>query len=350
MIRVLIAEDSPTCRELLIEIVDSESDLRVIATARNGNEAVRLVRQLRPDVVVMDIHMPELDGFEATRRIMVEVPTPIVIVSSTVNVRETRVSMQALRAGALTVMQKPAPGHDFEQSTQQFNSTVRAMAGVRVVRRWSDKPIPQPTAPKPTPAGAPVRVVALAASTGGPAAIHRVFSDLPPDFNTPILIVQHIAPGFIEGLCNWLRESSRLDIRVAQHGQMPAENSVYLAPDDHHLGVHADGSLAITHTPAVGGFRPSASVLFRSVAKAYGRNCLAVILTGMGDDGVEGLRAVREAGGRIFAQDEASSVVFGMPGAAIAAGLADQILPLHQVAPRMHQTIMQARQLEVTPA
>lgn len=349
MIRVLIAEDSPTCRELLIEIIDGQSDLKVIGTANNGNEAVKMVRQLRPDVVVMDIHMPELDGFEATRRIMVESPTPIVIVSSTVNVRETRVSMQALRAGALTLLQKPAPGLDFEHSTQHFSATVRAMAGVRVVRRWSDKPV-APGLPLPaSKPSAPVRIIAMAASTGGPAAIHRIFSDLPPDFSTPFLVVQHIAPGFVEGLANWLRETSRLKIRVAAHGELPAPNAVYLAPDDHHMGVAPDGSIAITKTPAVDGFRPSATMLFRSVAKTYGRSCIGVILTGMGEDGLDGLRALHAAGGRIIAQDEASSVVFGMPGAAVEAGVCHEVLPLHQIAPRLHLTVSAAQELEGKP-
>jgi two-component system chemotaxis response regulator CheB len=349
MIRVLIAEDSPTCRDLLIEILDAESDLHVIGTAPNGNEAVRMVKSLRPDVVVMDIHMPEIDGFEATRRIMVEAPTPIVIVSSTVNVRETRVSMQALRAGALTVLQKPAPGDNFETGAHHFNSTVRAMAGVRVVRRWSDKPVPTTIAPAISVA-APVRVVAMAASTGGPAAIHRIFSDLPSDFSTPILLVQHIAPGFIEGLATWLRESSGLNIKVATQGQLPQPKGVYLAPDDHHLGVTSDGRITIFTSPAVEGFRPSATVLFRSVAKTYGRSCLAVILTGMGEDGLDGLRDVHATGGRVIAQDEASSVVFGMPGAAVAAGLADEVIPLHQIASRLHQTALSGRKLQEDPA
>jgi two-component system chemotaxis response regulator CheB len=346
MIRVLIAEDSPTTADLLIDVIESEGDMRVVGAARNGSEAIALVKQLLPDVVVMDIHMPELDGFEATRRIMVESPTPIVIVSATVDVRETKISMQALRMGALTVMQKPAPGGgEFDQVVARFNATVRAMAGVRVVRRWSDKPQFEQLSRKVVPA-APVRVVAIATSTGGPAALHRVFSDLPANFPAPIVVVQHIAPGFITGLANWLGETSRLAIKVAEHGELPKPGNVYLAPDDRHLCVSQQGTIEISKAPAVDGFRPSASVLFRSIAKNYGQSAVAVIMTGMGEDGLEGLRDVRKAGGRIIAQDEASSVVFGMPGVVVTAGLADLTLPLHRIAPQLQKILADADALQ----
>lgn len=341
MIRVLIAEDSPTTADLLISVLESDGDMHVVGAARNGREAVSMVKQLLPDVVVMDIHMPELDGFEATRRIMVESPTPIVIVSATVDVRQTKISMQALRMGALTVMQKPAPGGEFDQLVARFNATVRAMAGVRVVRRWSDKPQVDEQSRRITPT-APVRIVAIATSTGGPAALHRVFSDLPASFPVPILVVQHIAPGFITGLANWLGETSRLAIKVAEQGELPQAGTVYLAPDDRHLCVTQDGAIEISKAPAVDGFRPSASVLFRSVAKNYGQSTVAVIMTGMGEDGLEGLRDVRSAGGRIIAQDEASSVVFGMPGVVVTAGLADLTLPLHRIAPQLQKILTEA--------
>jgi two-component system, chemotaxis family, protein-glutamate methylesterase/glutaminase len=341
MIRVLIAEDSPTTVDLLTEILESDGDMQVVGAARNGREAVNMVKRLRPDVVVMDIQMPELDGFEATRLIMIESPTPIVIVSATVDVRQTKISMQALRMGALTVMQKPAPGIGFEQLVTRFNATVRAMAGVRVVRRWSDKPQFEQASREVVPA-APIRVVAIATSTGGPAALHRVFSDMPANFAVPILVVQHIAPGFVTGLANWLGETSRLAIKVAAPGELPRAGTVYLAPDARHMGITAQGAIEISKAPAVDGFRPSASVLFRSVARSFGASALAVIMTGMGDDGLEGLRAVHSAGGLIIAQDEASSVVFGMPGVVVSAGLADLTLPLHRIAPQLQKIVSDA--------
>jgi two-component system, chemotaxis family, protein-glutamate methylesterase/glutaminase len=338
MLRVLIAEDSITCRDLLIALVESDPELSVAGTASNGQQAIDQVKQLHPDVVIMDIHMPVLDGFEATRRIMVERPTPIVIVSASLNVQEATVSMHALRVGALTVLQKPAldASADFAEVAQQFTATVRAMAGVRVVRRWSDRPAQA----KEAHGGAgPARIVAIAASTGGPAALYRVLSELPKDFAVPILVVQHIAPGFVPALASWLAGASPLAVKVAEHGDVLAPGTVYFAPDDRHLVLADRGTLEISAKPAVGGFRPSGTVLFESVAQVYGGAGIGVILTGMGEDGLRGLQALRAVGGQIVAQDEASSVVFGMPGAAVDAGIADAIVPLHMVAAQLRRMI-----------
>jgi two-component system, chemotaxis family, protein-glutamate methylesterase/glutaminase len=339
MIRVLIAEDSITCRDLLIALCESDADLEVVGTASNGQQAIDMVKQLHPDVVIMDIHMPVLDGFEATRRIMVERPTPIVIVSATVDVQQATVSLHALRMGALSVLTKPAlePGADFVEVAQQFTATVRAMAGVRVVRRWSDRPAYLKDAqPARVP---PVAMVAIATSTGGPAALYRVLSELPKDFPVPIAIVQHIARGFVPALADWLASASPLTIKVAEHGEALLPGTVYFAPDDHHLLLADRSSVEVSARPAVGGFRPSGTVLFESLAQVYGAGGIGVILTGMGEDGLAGLRALRAVGGQILAQDEASSVVFGMPGAAVAAGIADAIVPLHMVAGQLRRMI-----------
>jgi two-component system chemotaxis response regulator CheB len=339
MIRVLIAEDSITCRDLLIALLQSDSELEVAGTASNGQQAIDMVKQLRPDVVIMDVHMPVLDGFEATRRIMVERPTPIVIVSATVDVQQATVSLHALRMGALSVLTKPSlePGADFAEVAQQFTATVRAMAGVRVVRRWSDRPAYVRDAQLAS--APPVRIVAIAASTGGPAALYRVLSELPADFPVPIAIVQHIAPGFVPALATWLGSASALKIKVAEHGDELTAGTVYFAPDDHHLLVADRTTLEVSPRPAVGGFRPSGTVLFESVAAVYGSAGIGVILTGMGEDGLTGLRALHAVGGQIVAQDEASSVVFGMPGVAVAAGIADAIVPLHMVAGQLRRMI-----------
>src|SRR5262245_17498877 len=202
MTRVLIAEDSATCLGLLTEIIATDPRLSLIATANHGAEAVRMTRDLRPDVVVMDIHMPVMDGFEATRQIMTDVPTPIVIVSASVDVRQIAVSMQALRLGALALLPKPSllGDEDFETMARQFTSSIIAMAGVRVVRRWTT-PSARPAQPPPIDPvrNAPVEIVAIAASTGGPGALYKIFSDLPADLAAPIVVVQHIAHGFVDG-------------------------------------------------------------------------------------------------------------------------------------------------------
>jgi two-component system chemotaxis response regulator CheB len=340
MIRTLVAEDSLTTRELLVSVLRSDPDVEVVGDAKDGLEAVELTQRLRPHVVTMDVRMPRMDGFEATRRIMVEAPTPIVIVSGSVDVREVEVSLHALRAGALTVLKKPAgpESPEFEEQARRFVDTVKAMSQVKVVRRWA-RPLARERVPSPLARnGARARVVAIGASTGGPAALSRLLSDLPGDFPVPVLVVQHIAKGFMEGLAGWLNSAGALRVKIAEHGEPLQPRTVYLAPDDRHLGVAADrGSLVVSKADPVGGFRPSATFLFESIARAFGTSATAVILTGMGQDGVAGLRVVREEGGRILAQDEETSVVFGMPGAAIAAGVVESIHPLGSLALRLQE-------------
>lgn len=333
MIRVLIAEDSITMRALLREILSDTADLVVVGEARNGSEAVELTRSLRPDVIVMDIAMPQLDGFEASRQIMIEVPTPIVIVSAIHDVRDVQVSMNALRAGALTAIAKPCGPQvaGFDDEARRFTDTVRAMAHVKVVRRWPDRPAPVPATIEPRRER--VRAIGIAASTGGPAAIHQMLADLPASFPVPILIVQHLVRGFVDGFAAWLDGAGPLRVRVASDREPLAAATVYVAPDDRHLGTAGASRIALADTPAIGGFRPSANHLFHSLAQELGRSAVAVVLTGMGDDGCAGLAALRKAGGRLVAQDEQTSVVFGMPGAAVAAGLAHWTLPLPEIAP-----------------
>ncbi len=337
MIRVLVAEDSATARNLLVLILGSDPGIEVVGEARDGVEAVEMAQRLRPDLVTMDIQMPRMDGLAATAEIMITAPTPIVIVTAGALPGEVEGSLDMLGHGALEVLRKP-PGPDspgFAGAARRLIETVRAMSEVKVVRRWRAAPDrPGPSAAPPEP-GAGARVVAIAASTGGPAALQRLLSALPSEFSAPILVVQHIAPGFAEGLSAWLDGVCPLRVKVAREGEPLALRTVYFAPEDRHLGVSDRRRVTTPATEPVGGFRPSATVLFESAARAFGGSTLAVILTGMGDDGVRGLRAVRRAGGRILAQDEATSVVFGMPGAAVEAGLADAVLPLDAIPARL---------------
>jgi two-component system, chemotaxis family, protein-glutamate methylesterase/glutaminase len=338
MIRVLIAEDSPTVRELLAEILDGDPQLRVIGQARNGAEAVELACQLKPDLITMDIHMPVMDGFEATREIMVRAPTPILIVSSSVNGREMDLSMNALQAGALAVVQKPdnPASLRFNGNREELLSMAKAMAQVKVVRRWAARS-PRPERPAARPLSGrgvptvPLRLVAIAASTGGPAALLHILQGLTAAFRLPVLIVQHIASGFVGGLADWLTATSGLPVKVGEPGEPIRPRTAYLAPDASHLGVDPEGRLLITSSPPVNGFRPSGTVLFESAARSYGASLAAVILTGMGNDGVEGLKAVKAAGGLVLAQDQASSVVYGMPREALAAGVVDTVVSLDEL-------------------
>jgi two-component system chemotaxis response regulator CheB len=342
MIRVLIVDDSPTARTLLTAILSSDPELQIVGEAVNGLEAVELTRKLRPDVVTMDIRMPKMDGFEATKEIMIATPTPIVIVTSSHAVHEVEMSMHALRAGALAIIQKPVgpAGPGFDEAAQQLIGQVKAMAHVKVVRHWRPTNPAAKTNSPGAPRAARARLIAIATSTGGPAALHTLLSGLPDDFATPILVVQHISHGFIRGLADWLNKAGRLHVKVAEEGETIKKHTVYLAPDDAHLGISMSGLITLSAAPPIGGFRPSGSHLFESVAKAYASTAVALILTGMGSDGVAGLHAVRQAGGWIIAQNEKSCVVFGMPSVAIAANLADEVLPLEEMSGRLAELVV----------
>lgn len=338
MIRVIVAEDSPTARALIVEVLGSDPGISVVGEARTGAEVVEMTERLRPDLITMDIEMPVMDGLEAAREIMAQVPTPIVVVSATASRRAADRSLDALAAGALYVIEKPehlfAPG--FEAWREQLVGAVKAMAHVKVVRRVRRRLTPPRVVIAPPPGDTPLRLVAVAASTGGPAVLHEVLCALPGTFPLPIVIVQHIARGFVVALADWLQHGCRLRVKVAVDGEALRAGTVYLAPDDEQCGV-ADGRVVLTKDEKVGPFRPSATYLFDSAARAYGPAVLAVILTGMGSDGVDGLQRVRAAGGRIIAQDEDSCVVFGMPGQAVRAGIVDAVLAPAAIAEQLQR-------------
>jgi two-component system, chemotaxis family, protein-glutamate methylesterase/glutaminase len=334
-IRVVVVDDSPTSRQVLVAILRADDEIEVVGQAVDGLEAVEMVKRLHPDIVTMDVQMPKLDGFAATKRIMVEAPTPILITTS-VDPGVLSVSLEAVRVGALAVHAKPgAPGAlAFDEEARELVRQVKAMSQVKVVRHYEWAPAPVLATPAPATAAlheVPAEVVAIAASTGGPGAIHRILTSLPAGYPVPILVVQHISRGFIPGFAGWLDKASPLHVKPAQEGEELRPGTVYVAVDDHHLCLSPARRIHLSTAAAVGGFRPSGTVLFESVAAAFRSRAVAVILTGMGRDGVDGLRAVRRAGGRTIAESEATAVVYGMPSAAVHAGLADFILPLDDV-------------------
>lgn len=335
MIRVMVVEDSPTARALMVEILQSDPEIEVVGEATHGAEAVEMTGRLRPDLITMDIHMPGMDGFTATKHIMAQSPTPIIIVSSSMSGPDVEHSLNAIQAGALMLLPKPdnPTSARFDYRRTELLTMAKAMATVKVVRRWNAAPSAAPGRHQ-SHAG-PIRIVAIAASTGGPAALHRILSSLPRDFKAPIVVVQHITAGFIGGLADWLRGSCPLEVKVAEPGEELRPKHVYLAPDTGHLGVTPTGRVAISDEPPRNGFRPSADHLFESVAAAYGSSVAGIVLTGMGTDGVDGLRSVKAAGGHVLAQDEASSIVYGMPRVAVTAGIVDAILSLDDMAPRL---------------
>ncbi|MHB1567283.1 MAG: chemotaxis-specific protein-glutamate methyltransferase CheB [Acidiferrobacter sp.] len=326
MITVLVVDDSPSVREFLVHILSAAPRLRVIGTAGNGEEALAWVRNKAPDVITMDIHMPKMDGFEATRRIMETCPVPIVIVSGSTRIHEVATTFRALEMGALAVVRRPTGiGHTQHEATaRELVETVQLMSEVRVVKRWAQSRADTSPAGAKTlktvgvaPRDVRIELVAVGASTGGPQALQRLLSVLPQDFPAPVVVVQHIAAGFLEGLVEWLAGSCALPVAIARNGEAMRARHIYFAPDGYQMAVGRAGLVGLTREAPVNLHRPSVSYLFRSVVAAYGAGAAGVLLTGMGKDGAEELRLMQQSGAVTIAQDAQSSVVHGMPGEAI---------------------------------
>jgi len=348
VIEVLVVDDSPVAREFLVYLLDSDPGIRVVGTVTNGKQAIEALKEKKPDVITMDIHMPEMDGFEATRRIMETSPTPIVIVTAAENPREVGISFRAIEAGALAVVPRPQGlGHpEFESDASELIRTVKLMSEIKVVRRWNRSR----TAP-PAPAvrqldvnghTSEIQVVAIGASTGGPIALQTILSRLPRDFAAPALIVQHMAPGFTRGFVDWLNHDARVPVRLAAHGEALLAGHAYVAPDGFQMGVNVTGRIALSHDAPEYGLRPSVSFLFRSLAEVYGRRSVGVLLTGMGKDGAAELQSMKQRGAITFAQDEESSVVHGMPGEAIKLEAATYVLPPDKIAAALQSLVKNA--------
>ena len=339
MIRVLIVDDSLVVRELLQHLLGSDPDIQVVGVARDGDEAVQLVHRMKPDVVTMDIHMPKMDGYQAIRKIMETHPVPVIIVSSSWDPQEVGNTFRAMEAGAVAALVKPqGPGHpDHASAAKELIQTVKLMSEVKMVRRWV-RPSRDPATPgsqprlaiRPKPSD--ISIIVMGASTGGPPVLQTILVRLPKDLPVPIVIVQHIAHGFVQGLLEWLKQTTGFPMHLASHGERLLPGHVYFAPDDHHIGVEADGRAMLSIDPPENGLRPSVSFLFRSVARNFGSKAIGVLLTGMGRDGAEELRMMRERGAVTFAQDQASSVVHGMPGEAMKLEAAVHVLPPEAIA------------------
>jgi two-component system chemotaxis response regulator CheB len=338
MIRVLIVEDSPVAQEFLIHIFSSDPEIQVVGIAENGIEAIDLVRQDRPDVITMDIHMPIMDGYEATRKIMETVPTPIVVVSGSAKGKEVTSTFRAMEAGALAVvLRPPGIGHpDHDAAARELIQTVKLMSEVKVVRRISQKRrghvLSPPVEQELTKRASNIEVVAIGASTGGPPVLQNILSGLPHDLSFPVLMVQHIARGFIEGFAEWLSGASGFPVHIASHSERPLPGHGYIAPDGFHMEIGTGPRIVLSDDAPENGLRPSVAHLFRSVIRVLGPQAVGVLLTGMGRDGVEELKAMKEKGAITIAQDKKSSIVNGMPGEAIKIEAATHVFPPEGIA------------------
>ncbi len=333
-IKVLLVDDNESTLLLWKRILVSARDMQVVGQAGNGRDAVRMVEELHPDVVLMDVMMPIMNGLEATREIMSLSPTPIIVTSANFTSLECSIAFEAINAGAVSVIKKPGTTQTLspEDSIKEFVNTLRAMSDVRVIRhRKADAPAalnePVSSMIQHRDGDAKPEIVAIAVSTGGPQTLAQILANLPTTFQLPIVVVQHIAADFVSSLVSWLNTVSRLPVCEAQAGEAPRAGTVYIAPGGIHLQLTDDHRFALTDAPANVAHIPSGDVLLTSVAEHYGAHAIGIVLTGMGSDGAHGLRAMRDAEALTIAQDEASSVIFGMPQEAIALGAARLTLP-----------------------
>jgi two-component system chemotaxis response regulator CheB len=324
-VRVLIVDDSAVYREFLRHTLESDPQVEVVAAVRDGAAAFEVLPALRPDVITMDINMPGMNGFDVTRKVMETYPTPIIVVSAADDAGEVQMSFKAMESGAVAVVPKVHGGGSDEALAQAGNliQMVKLMAEVKVVKRWARRTVPawEPGVPSEKPAAAELRsgisAVLIGASTGGPVPVRTILAALPPGFSSAVLIVQHIAAGFGRGFTEWLAAACQLPVHVAEDGEHIVSGHVYVAPDDAHMGVSEGPRILLSHDEPENGLRPAVSHLFRSASRVYGRSAAAVLLSGMGRDGAEELKVLRDLGAVTFAQDRESCVVFGMPGEAV---------------------------------
>lgn len=338
--RVLIVEDSAVVRELLRHIIGRDGRLEVAAAVESAEEALRILDRVCPDVVSLDIRLPGMNGFEATRRIMAHKPTPIVVVSAGVESEDLKITMNALRAGALAVVEKPVgvTQHDYESMAEHLCAQLAIMSQVRVVRQRNHLGMPVRRTRHGLGPPGQYRLLGIVASTGGPNALVELLGALGRDFPLSILLVQHITPAFLPGFASWVASICPFSVEIVAGQKTLLPGTVYLAEVDRHLRadrqrVWADGGDPVCNQ------RPSGTVLFRSMAHNLGRECLGVLLTGMGEDGAAGLLELRKAGGHTIAEDESTAVVYGMPAAAVKLGAACESLPLRAIAPRILELV-----------
>ncbi|MHB8880566.1 MAG: chemotaxis-specific protein-glutamate methyltransferase CheB [Thermodesulfovibrionales bacterium] len=325
---VLIVDDSVLVRNLIRAIIEMDQEMEVLGEASNGLEAIERVRELRPDIVTMDIEMPVMDGLQAIERIMAETAVPILVVTSR---GDAKTAYTAISKGALDLVLKPALNAEV---AHEFVEKLKLMSKVRVIPHISGRRVHMHNVAAGTPdfgEDSSDRIVAIASSTGGPDALSIILSRLPEKFPMPLVIAQHISDGFVSGMVGWLKSLSRIGIKVAEDGEHLRPGMAYVCPPENHMRVDPSKRIVYVERQEKDIYRPSCDVLLSSVAAAFGNKAVGVILTGMGSDGVEGMKRIRAAGGRTIAQDEKTSIIFGMPKLAIESGCIDAVVPLEAI-------------------
>jgi len=325
-IRVLVVDDSVFAREVIIGLLSEDSEIKIIGEAEDGREAVEMVKNLEPDIVTMDIEMPEMDGLEATERIMSSNAVPILVVTSK---GDANTAYSAISKGALEVLPKPDVDPD---NPQEFINKIKLLSKVKVIthiRGERNEAIVKKKALAQDLVSD--RIVAIASSTGGPKALSGFLSMFPEDFPAPIVIAQHIPPDFVSGMVEWLNEITSLKIKRGDENDTLTPGTAYISPSRKHMGVNSDCGICFTEKREDDIYSPSCDILLSSAAEVYGANAIGVIMTGMGHDGVEGIKEIKKAGGITIAQDEGTSVVFGMNKLAIEDGYVDLVIPIEEI-------------------
>jgi two-component system chemotaxis response regulator CheB len=337
MIRVLIVDDSEVVQNYLYQLLSTDPEIQVVGAAASGFEAIELTKFHEPDVITMDINMDGMDGYEATRRIMETVPTPIIIVSGNNAILEEGNIFKSLEAGAIAVVHRP-PGFEhpeFSAMKEELIQTIKIISRVRNTRLFLPVGSEQKAAFKLVQKRenylSRIQVIAIGASTGGPIALQKIFSGLPAGLPLPVLFVQHIAPGFSQALLQWLSHTSGIQLKIAVEGELITKGIGYLAPDHYHMGISMERKIKLSNKPSENGLKTSINHLFRSVAETIGPDAFGVLLTGDGKDGVDALKIMRDKGAVTLVQNEESSVVFDMPGEAIKIGAADLAVSLEGI-------------------
>lgn len=339
-IRVLLVDDSPIAIELVRRMLATAPEIQVVGSASDGVEALALIPQVRPDVICTDLHMPTMDGLQLTQEVMARHPLPILVLSVSVQAEQEHNIFRMLEAGALDILAKPRGGleSDFGVTALDLITKIRILAGVKVIRRRRSAMAAPAKAMPPSIQGlvtTPPCIVGIGASTGGPQALEQVLGQLPADYSLPLLCVQHIAEGFMQGLVAWLAGCCRIRVCCAEEGAQPLAGTAYFPPENRHLEIDDAGVFRCSSALPQAGHRPSIDVAFSSLARRHGAGAVGVLLTGMGQDGAQGLLDIARAGGLTIAQDQESSVVYGMPKRALELGAVRQVLPLEQIGPAL---------------